>query len=109
MHPLLILFIVFFLLGRVRSLKRPRLCRFKSDRGKIWHEARDPKGESGRWSSWEGQRSPSSPAIVWGSAVREPRDPRKIWNLVQLETSKVTTEMPYNVQVMVQVIPGSKG
>jgi len=27
------------------------------------------------------------------------RNPQKIWNLVQLETSKFTTEMPYNMQV----------
>ena len=38
---------------------------------------------------------------VWGSAVSSPSrvraEPQKIRNLMSLETSKVTTEMPCNV------------
>jgi len=49
-----------------------------------------------------GQWAPSPPARGFRGASSPSgsgAEPRKIWNFVQLETSRFTTEMPYNVQV----------
>jgi len=48
-----------------------------------------------------GQRTPPHQLGDLGECCKLPpgarAEPRKIWNLVQLETSKFTTEMPYNM------------
>ena len=61
---------------------------------------RCPEGREREWGSWGGGSGPppheglesavSSPSGVWGRAPE---------NLVQLETSKFATEMPFNVQI----------
>jgi len=66
---------------------------------KLQPKARGPIAGSGVLSS----EPPPHQLGIWGSAVNSPSgsgaEPCKMWNLVQLETSKVTTKLLYNVQV----------
>jgi len=61
-------------------------------------KGRSPKGRELGGVLWQGGSEPPSHQLkVWGSAESSPSGIRAVRNLVQLETSKVTTEIPYNV------------
>jgi len=66
-------------------LRSPRMLKYK----KI--EARGLKGWEREWGSWEGNSKPPPNQLGSGGSGAEPQ---KIWNLVQLEMSKFTAEMP---------------